>query len=200
MGLKHILLHLLRICRFIWHSVRFILNKLIWVVFVCGVLMGALILYHITHLFIYTGKSRLEYPYAVEGIYVDSQGYAVLLRKNNRYRMCDVKDCVEGEWYKMPEPRPDFKLTILRASKYMVTLENVYTTPLGQRFYSNVRQQHRRDWHMPWRADKPAVPPSPHLVGRIENCLWLGNMPCFAYGTDGDSFRKAASFVEPDPG
>jgi hypothetical protein len=189
--------HVFRIGRVIWRSIKFIMGRLMWFAVFCCTLMGAVLIYDATRTLIDTGENYFQYPYAAEGIYVDPHGYAILLRKNKRYRMCDVKDCIEGDWYDMLGPRPALEWVLRRTPKRMVTLENIYTTALGQRFYRNVRMRHDKDWHLPWYQPQPLVPASPHLVGQIENCRWLGDMPCFAYGHAGDSFRKSASFADP---
>lgn len=139
-------------------------------------------------------------PPVAAGIYVDVRGYGLILRRNKHYRMCDVKSCIEGTWHDAPAPRSFMRQLRHVPPLRQVTLENVYTTALGQRFYRNVRMRHQKDWHLLWHQPQPFAPASPHLVGQIENCRRLVDMPCLAYGHAGETLRKAASFADPDTG
>jgi hypothetical protein len=148
---------------------------------------------------VYDSLVAFRNPAAAPGVYVDAKGYVIMLRKTMRYRLCDVKDCIEGDWHDSAAPRSTLQRLLQRAPQRRVTLDNVYNSALGQRLYSAVRERHMRGWQMPWRAPEAYVADRPQLVGQIENCLWFGNMPCLAYGHNGDSFRKAAAFTDPDP-
>jgi hypothetical protein len=139
-------------------------------------------------------------PPLAPGVYVQSEGFALILRKNMRYRLCDATSCIEGGWHDTPAPQSLLRRLWRAPPLHQVRLDSVYMTEPGKHLDRMIIARHRTGWRYAWdHHDIPSDTTHPYLAGIIKDAPQYGGITCLIFGVQDDCFRKVASFTDPEP-